>query len=104
MPASSTAPWASADTATPSAAVARAKPAPVSRSAMGPIRSAQRNQALRIGPIALRLAGAGFALATAAIGATVNAEAQLAVLLAGIVAMLAAERYARVRPAAAARA
>ena len=60
--------------------------------------------ALRIGPIALRLAGAGFALATAAIGATVNAEAQLAVLLAGIVAMLAAERYARVRPAAAARA
>jgi len=60
--------------------------------------------ALRIGPIALRLAGAAFALATAAIGATVNAEVQLAVLLAGIVAMLVAERYARVRPTAAVRA
>ena len=60
--------------------------------------------ALRIGPIALRLAGAAFALATAAIGATVNAEVQLAVLLAGIVAMLVAERYARVRPRAAVRA
>ena len=59
--------------------------------------------ALRIGPIELRLAGAGFALATAAIGATVNAEVQLAVLLAGIVAMLAGERYVRVRPRAAAR-
>jgi low temperature requirement protein LtrA len=58
--------------------------------------------ALRIGPVALRLAGAGFALATAAIGATVNAEVQLAVLLAGIVAMLAAEQHARVRPRAAA--
>jgi low temperature requirement protein LtrA len=57
--------------------------------------------ALRIGPIALRLAGAGFALATAAIGAAVNAEVQLVVLLAGIVAMLVAERYARVRPRAA---
>jgi len=55
--------------------------------------------ALRIGPIALRLAGAGFALATAAIGATVAAEAQLAVLLAGIVVMLAAERRARNRSA-----
>jgi low temperature requirement protein LtrA len=55
--------------------------------------------ALRIGPIALRLAGAGFALATAAIGATVTAEAQLAVLLAGIVAMLAAERRTRNRAA-----
>ncbi|HEY2308385.1 MAG TPA: low temperature requirement protein A [Streptosporangiaceae bacterium] len=59
--------------------------------------------ALRIGPIELRLAGAGFALATAAIGATVNAEVQLAVLLAGIVAMLAGERYVRLRPRAAAR-
>ena len=59
--------------------------------------------ALHIGPVALRLAGAGFALATAAIGATVNAEAQLAVLLAGIVVMLVAERYARVRPGIAAR-
>jgi low temperature requirement protein LtrA len=60
--------------------------------------------ALRIGPLALRLAGAGFALATAAIGAAVNAEVQLAVLLAGIAAMLVAERYARVRPRAAVRA
>jgi low temperature requirement protein LtrA len=51
-------------------------------------------RALRIGPIALRLAGAAFALATAALGAAVSAEAQLAVLLAGIVAMLAAEHHA----------
>jgi low temperature requirement protein LtrA len=65
--------------------------------------SAWFRSALRIGPIALRLGGAGFALATAAIGATVNAEVQLAVLLAGIVAMLAAERYARLRPKAAGR-
>jgi low temperature requirement protein LtrA len=57
--------------------------------------------ALRIGPIELRLAGAGFALATAAIGATVNAEVQLAVLLAGIVAMLAGEHYVRDAPATA---
>ena len=55
--------------------------------------------ALRIGPITLRLAGAGFALATAAIGATVTAEAQFAVLLAGIVGMLVAERYTRTRTA-----
>jgi low temperature requirement protein LtrA len=53
--------------------------------------------ALRIGPIALRLAGAVFALATAALGATVSIEAQLAVLLAGIVAMLVAERRAGAR-------
>src|SRR5262249_24283496 len=59
--------------------------------------------ALRVGPRALRLAGTGFALATAAIGATVNCEAQLAVLLAGIVAMLVAERYAHARPSTAAR-
>jgi low temperature requirement protein LtrA len=60
--------------------------------------------ALRIGPIALRLAGAAFALATTALGATVSTEAQLAVLLAGIVAMLAAERRASARaPAAAGR-
>jgi low temperature requirement protein LtrA len=59
--------------------------------------------ALRIGPIALRLGGAGFALATVAIGETVNAEVQLAVLLAGIVAMLVAERYARLRPRTSAR-
>jgi len=57
--------------------------------------------ALHIGPITLRLTGAGFALATAALGAAVAVEAQFAVLLAGIVAMLAAERRAltRARPA-----
>ena len=59
--------------------------------------------ALRIGPIALRLAGAAFALATTALGAAVSTEAQLAVLLAGIVAMLGAEHRASARaPAAAA--
>ena len=52
---------------------------------------------LHIGPIELRLAGAGFALATAALGASVSVEAQGAVLLAGIVAMLAAERRASAR-------
>jgi low temperature requirement protein LtrA len=57
---------------------------------------------LRIGPIALRLAGAAFALATAALGVTVSADAQLAVLLAGIVAMLAAEHRASARARAAA--
>ena len=63
--------------------------------------SAWFRRALRIGPVTLRLAGAGFALATAALGATVSTEAQLAVLLAGIVAMLAAEHHAftRARPA-----
>jgi low temperature requirement protein LtrA len=66
--------------------------------------SAWFRRALRIGPIALRLTGAGFALATAAIGAAVNAEVQLALLLTGIVAMLVAERHARVRPGAAVRA
>jgi low temperature requirement protein LtrA len=64
--------------------------------------SAWFRRALRIGPIALRLAGAAFALATAALGATVSAEAQLAVLLAGLVAMLAAERRASARAGAAA--
>jgi low temperature requirement protein LtrA len=59
-------------------------------------------RALRIGPIALRLAGAALALATAALGATVSAEAQLAALLAGIVAMLAAEHYASTHARAAA--
>ena len=53
--------------------------------------------ALRIGPVALRLTGAGFALATAALGVAVSAEAQGAVLLAGIVAMLVAERRASMR-------
>jgi low temperature requirement protein LtrA len=60
--------------------------------------------ALRIRPVAPRLAGAGFALATTAVGATVTTGAQLAVLLAGIVAMLVAERYAAAGPGAAARA
>jgi low temperature requirement protein LtrA len=55
--------------------------------------SAWLRQALRIGPVRIRLAGAVFALATAALGAAVAVEAQLAVLLAGIVAMLCAERY-----------
>jgi len=58
--------------------------------------------ALQIRPIALRLAGAGFALATAALGAAVSVEAQFAVLLAGIVVMLAAERRASARDRAAA--
>ncbi len=57
--------------------------------------------ALRIGPIALRLAAAGFALATAALGAAVSVEAQFAVLLAGIVAMLGAEHRASTRARAA---
>jgi low temperature requirement protein LtrA len=58
--------------------------------------------ALQIRPIALRLAGAGFALATAALGAAVSVEAQFAVLLAEIVVMLAAERRASARDRAAA--
>jgi low temperature requirement protein LtrA len=58
--------------------------------------------ALQIGPIGLRLAGAGFALATAVLGAAVSAEAEGAVLLAGLVAMLAAERRASARARAAA--
>jgi low temperature requirement protein LtrA len=56
--------------------------------------SAWFRRALRIGPVALRLAGTGFALATAALGTLVSVEVQGAALLAGIVAMLAAERYA----------
>ena len=56
--------------------------------------------ALRIGPIALRLVGAAFALATTAVGVAVSAEAQGAVLLAGIVAMLVAERRASARAGA----
>ena len=50
-------------------------------------------RALRTGPVRLRLACAGFALATMALGAKVSVEAQFAVLLAGIVAMLVAEHY-----------
>ena len=55
--------------------------------------SAWLRHAEAIGPIRMRLAGAVFALATVAAGATVSVVAQLAVLLAGIVAMLCAERY-----------
>jgi low temperature requirement protein LtrA len=51
-------------------------------------------QALRTGPVRFRVAGAVFALATTALGATVSVEAQFAVLLAGIVGMLGAEHYA----------
>jgi low temperature requirement protein LtrA len=47
--------------------------------------------ALRLGPVWPRLVTALFALATAALGATVAIEAQLIVLLAGLAAMLAAE-------------
>jgi low temperature requirement protein LtrA len=56
--------------------------------------SAWFRRALRIGPVALRLAAAIFALATAALGAAVSVEAQFAMLLAGLVAMLIAERRA----------
>jgi low temperature requirement protein LtrA len=49
-------------------------------------------RALHLGPGWPRLVTAGFALATAALGATVSTEAQLVVLLAGLVVMLAAER------------
>jgi low temperature requirement protein LtrA len=55
--------------------------------------SAWLRRALRIGPIGLRLAGATFAMATAVLGAAVSIEAQLGLLLAGIVAMLGAEWY-----------
>ena len=51
-------------------------------------------RALRIGPGWLHLGTAVFAVATTALGATVAIEAQLAVLLAGLVAMLAAEQAA----------
>ena len=47
---------------------------------------------LRTGPAWPRLVTAGFALATAALGALVAVEAQLVVLLAGLVGLLAAER------------
>ncbi len=47
--------------------------------------------ALRIGPARPRIVAALAALATAALGATVAVEAQLAVLVAGIAAMLSAE-------------
>jgi hypothetical protein len=47
---------------------------------------------LQLGPVRTRLVTALFALATAALGATVAIEAQLIVLLAGLAAMLAIER------------
>jgi low temperature requirement protein LtrA len=49
---------------------------------------------LRIGSPWPRLATAVFALAATALGVSVAVEAQLAVLLGALVAMLAAERYA----------
>jgi low temperature requirement protein LtrA len=54
--------------------------------------SAWFRAALRLGPIRLRLAGAAFALVTAVLGATVSVQAQIGVLVAGVVAMLVAER------------
>ena len=58
-------------------------------------------RALRIGPDpALRPGRAVFALATAALGATVAIEAQLAVLLAGMVAMLGADTARTASPQA----
>jgi low temperature requirement protein LtrA len=50
--------------------------------------------ALRIGPAWPRLAVAGIALAATALGVGVAVEAQLAVILCALVAMLAAERHA----------
>jgi low temperature requirement protein LtrA len=49
-------------------------------------------RALHLGPVGPRLVMAGFALATAALGATVSIEAQLVVLLAGLIVMLSLER------------
>jgi low temperature requirement protein LtrA len=54
--------------------------------------SAGFRRVLRIGPVRFRLAAAAFALATTVLGVTVTIDAQLAVLLAGLVGMLAAER------------
>jgi low temperature requirement protein LtrA len=49
-------------------------------------------RALQLGPVWPRLVTALFALCTAVLGVTVSIEAQLIVLLAGLAAMLAAER------------
>jgi low temperature requirement protein LtrA len=49
-------------------------------------------RALHLGTPRLRLAAALFALATAALGATVSIEAQLVVLLAGLAGLLSLER------------
>src|SRR6266702_1525478 len=59
--------------------------------------SAGFRRALAIGPLRFRLAAALFALATTALGVMVTAAAQRAVLLAGLVAMLAAERVFTLR-------
>ena len=56
------------------------------------ILSAWMRGALRTAPARPRLAGAVYALATAVLGATVSVQAQMAVLVAGVVAMLVAER------------
>jgi low temperature requirement protein LtrA len=56
-------------------------------------------RALRLGPVGYRLGGAAFALATTPVGVAVSALAQLALLLAGLVLMLAAEhRHATSHP------
>jgi low temperature requirement protein LtrA len=60
--------------------------------------SAGFRRALAIGPLGFRLSAAVFALATTALGMTVTVDAQLGVLLAGLVAMLAAERALTTRP------
>ncbi len=57
---------------------------------------------LRVGPARPRAIAAVAALATAALGATVAVEAQMAVLVGGMAAMLGAE-HVRARHAAAAR-
>jgi low temperature requirement protein LtrA len=54
--------------------------------------SAWWRRALGTVPVLPRLAAAGFALATAGVGATVSAQAQVATLTAGLVVLLAAER------------
>jgi low temperature requirement protein LtrA len=48
-------------------------------------------RALRLGPVRPRLITAAFALATAALGATVSSAAQLVLLLAGLIVMLSLE-------------
>jgi low temperature requirement protein LtrA len=57
------------------------------------IGNAWYRRALRLGPAGYRLGGAAFALATTPVGVAASALAQLAVLLAGLVLMLAAEHY-----------
>lgn len=59
--------------------------------------AAALRRALRIGPLAARLAGAAAALATVPLGTRVAAEAELVALVAVFVAVLAAERIAYYR-------